>query len=62
METNIDDVVEQCILMQGVGKTSGKPYYMIVIKLDGDIEFRYLCQKGEENVIKALKQASQKKA
>ena len=62
METSLENVLEDVTLYQGVGKQSGKPYYMIVVKLEGNIEFRYLCEKGEDNVVKALQLAASKKA
>lgn len=39
----------------------GNPYYMVVFTLDQDVEFQYVCLKGEENTVKLLAASDIKK-
>jgi hypothetical protein len=54
------ELIESAVIDQRVAK-SGAKYHMLTLKLEGGIEFSYICMKGEENVIKLLEEQASKK-
>ena len=53
-------LIESAVVDQRVSKT-GYKYYMLTLKLGGNIEFQYICQHGEENIVKLLAEQTEKK-
>lgn len=61
MEYDFTDQIDSARVEQRVSK-AGKPYFMLVIELEGGLQFQYLCLKGEDNVVRALLGVAAKKA
>jgi hypothetical protein len=59
MQTDFTDLIETAEVVQRQSK-AGRPYYMLVFHLDGNVQLEFLCLKGEENVVKALTFATKK--
>ena len=54
-------LIESAYIEQRVSAKTGNKYNMLILKIEGGIEFQYICTHGEENVVKILGEHSDKK-
>ncbi len=60
MQENVDDVVAEVRLDTRTASKTGKPYTMLVLKLDNGYEYENFIDKPVEYMIRSLKEGTKK--